>query len=416
MTTELSPNVETTQNRILKRLLEVSLVLNSSLAIEPLLRYIMDSASEITDSEAASILLIDRHTHELYFAATNTPGAEQQMAHIPVPIDNSIAGTVIRENRAVIIQDATRDARINRTVDKQIAFQTRSLMGVPMRIKDDVIGALEVVNRIGSEWTDDDTSHLIILAAQAAVAIENARQAEQLQKAYEELDKLDKLKNDFIAIASHELRTPLSIIIGYSSFLQEEAQGAASEHAAAVLNSAQHLGDIIEELTNLRYLRVGASEVNYATVSLISILQAVQREAESLAQAKNQRFEVVYPGFMEMVEVDSAMIEMALTSLLNNAVKFTPPGGEITVYTERHSAELWIRVKDTGIGIPADQLEDIFKDFYQVAEHMTRKYNGMGLGLSIARAVVVANKGRIWAESEGKGQGACFTISLPMQY
>ena len=169
-------------------------------------------------------------------------------------------------------------------------------------------------------------------------------------------------------------------------------------------------------MTNLRYLRVGASEVNYATVSLISILQAVQREAESLAQAKNQRFEVVSPGFMEMVEVDSAMIEMALTSLLNNAVKFTPPGGKITVYTERHSAELWIRVKDTGIGIPADQLEDIFKDFYQVAEHMTRKYNGMGLGLSIARAVVVANKGRIWAESEGKDQGACFTISLPMQY
>jgi len=150
MTTDISAKIEPTQNHILKRLLEVSLVLNSSLAIEPLLRYIMDSASEITDSEAASILLIDRHTNELYFAATNTPGAEQQMAHIPVPLDNSIAGTVIRENKAVIIQDASRDPRINRTVDRQIAFQTRSLMGVPMRIKDDVIGALEVVNRIGS--------------------------------------------------------------------------------------------------------------------------------------------------------------------------------------------------------------------------------------------------------------------------
>jgi signal transduction histidine kinase len=415
MTIDMSQGAVSTQNRILRRLLDVSLVLNSSLAIEPLLRYIMDSASEITNSQAASILLIDRHTNELYFAATNTPGAEQQMAHIPVPLDNSIAGTVIRDNKAVIIQDASRDPRINRTVDQQIAFQTRSLMGVPMRIKDDVIGALEVVNRIGSEWTDDDCSHLIILAAQAAVAIENARQAEELRKAYEELDKLDKLKNDFIAVASHELRTPLSIIIGYSSFLQEEAQGAASEHAAAVLNSAQHLGDIIEELTNLRYLRVGTTELNLSLVSLISILQAVQRETETLANAKNQRFEVIYPGLTEVVEVDAAMVEMALTNVLNNAVKFTAPGGKIKIYTERHGTELWIRVKDTGIGIPPDQLEDIFKDFYQVAEHMTRKYNGMGLGLSIARAVVAANHGRIWAESEGTGHGACFTISLPIR-
>src|SRR5579864_2189399 len=107
------------QTRILKRLLDVSLVLNSNLALDHLLHDIMDAASEITNSEAASILLIDKRTNELFFAATNTPGAEQQMAHIPVPLGNSIAGTVILENRAVIIQDASNDPRINRTVDQQ---------------------------------------------------------------------------------------------------------------------------------------------------------------------------------------------------------------------------------------------------------------------------------------------------------
>ena len=415
MTTAAPPsNADRDQTRILKRLLDVSLVLNSNLALDRLLHAIMDAASEITNSEAASILLIDKHTNELFFAASNTPGAEQQMAHIPVPLDNSIAGTVIRENRAVIIQDASNDPRINRIVDQQIAFRTRSLMGVPMRIKNSVIGALEVVNWIGSVWTEDDCTHLTSLAAQAAVAIENAQQAEQLHKAYEELDKLDKLKSDFIAIASHELRTPLSIIIGYASFLQEESSGEAGEHAAAVLSSAQHLGQIIEELTNLRYLRVDSAGLTFAPVLVAKLCQTVKRDIESLATAKNQRLVVEPLPPSVTINADESIFQLALTNVLNNAVKFTAPGGIIRLFTQQHGGEIWIRVADDGIGIPAPELENIFKDFYQVSEHMTRKFNGLGLGLSIARAVVQAHGGRIWAESDGVGRGATITISLPL--
>jgi signal transduction histidine kinase len=401
------------QTRILKRLLDVSLVLNSNLTLDRLLHDIMDAASEITNSASASILLIDKRTNELFFAGNNS-GDEQKMAHIPVPLNNSIAGTIILENRAVIIQDASNDPRINRTVDQQIEFQTRSLMGVPMRIKNSVIGALEVVNRIGPAWTEDDCTHLTSLAAQAAVAIENARQAEQLHKAYEELDKLDKLKSDFIAIASHELRTPLSIIIGYASFLQEEASGEAGEHAAAVLNSAQHLGEIIEELTNLRFLRVASAELTFAPASLLTVLQDVEHEIASLVNAKNEKFDKQYPAATVTVNADTGKLEMALTNILNNAVKFTDPGGTIRVFTEQHGGEIWIRVADNGLGIPATELENIFKDFYQVSDHMTRKHNGMGLGLSIARAVVQAHGGRVWAESEGLGHGTTITISLPV--
>jgi len=401
------------QVQILRRLLDAGLVLNSNFALEPLLMYIMDAASEITNAEAASILLIDKRTNELYFVASNTPN-EGRLSHIPIPLDDSIAGTIVLENRSIIIQDARNDIRINRTVDRQIEFETRSLMGVPMRIKNDVIGVLEAVNRIGPPWTDEDRNHLSILASQAAVAIQNAQQAEDLRKAYEELNKLDKLKNDFIAVASHELRTPLSIIIGYASFLQEEAQGEASEHAAAVLSSAQHLGDIIEDMTNLRYLQLGASGLEREPVSLVSILQAVQHQTEGMASAKNQQFEVVYPRLSDMVNVDAVKMQMAFTNVINNAVKFTPPGGKIRVYTEQHSGEIWIRVKDSGIGIPPDQLEEIFKNFYQVADHMTRKYNGMGLGLSIARAVLEAHHGRMWAESDGPNKGSLLTLSLPL--
>ncbi len=401
------------QNQILKRLLEVSLVLNSNFALDPLLNYIMEAASEITKAESASILLIDKRTNELHFAATNTANA-QSMKGIPVPMDGSVAGAIIRENRSIIIQDATQDPRVNRTVDNQTAFQTRSLMGVPMRIKDKVIGVLEVVNRIGPAWTDDDRNHLTILASQAAVAIENASQAEALKKAYEELDKVDKVKNDFIAVASHELRTPLSIIVGYASFLQEEAQGTASEHAAAVLASAQHLGDLIEDMTNLRYLQLGQAELSRTVCSLAEIMEGAHNESQSLAAAKQQRIEISYPALSDVVHVDLMKLQMALTNVLNNAIKFTPPGGTIKMFSERHASDLWIRVQDSGIGIPPDQLERIFENFYQVADHMTRKYNGMGLGLPIARSVVEAHKGRIWAESEGPNQGATLTISLPL--
>lgn len=405
----LDPRLE---NDILRRLLDVSLVLNSNFELETLLKYIMGVSADITHSEAASILLVDPRTNELYFVASNNENT-MQLKRILVPME-SIAGEIVQTNRPVVLQDATHDARVNRTVDKEIAFITRSLMGVPMRIKDEVIGVIEVVNRIGDDWTKQDQAFLQILASQAAIAINNAEQAESLVRANDKLQEVDKLKNDFIAIASHELRTPLSIIVGYASFLKDETAGESSEMADKVLGSAQHLAGLIEDMTNLRYLQQGAAELAIERIALVLLLQSAQKEAETIAQAKEQYLEIHYPGLSDAVEVDPTRFLMALTNVLNNAVKFTPKGGRIDMYTERKAHEIWIRVRDTGMGIPPEQLERIFENFFQVQDHMTRKYNGMGLGLSIARAVVEAHGGRIWAESKGTNQGSLFTISLPL--
>ncbi|PJF33965.1 MAG: hypothetical protein CUN49_17285, partial [Candidatus Thermofonsia Clade 1 bacterium] len=131
------------------------------------------------------------------------------------------------------------------------------LLGVPMHIKGQVIGVLEALNKRTGDWTEEDAHYATILASHAAVAIQNARQTEALRKAYAELDKLDKLKTDFIAVASHELRTPLSVILGYASFLMEDTEGEVSELASAVLNSALQLRSLIEDMTNLRFLHQG---------------------------------------------------------------------------------------------------------------------------------------------------------------
>jgi signal transduction histidine kinase len=303
-----------------------------------------------------------------------------------------------------------------RQTDDASGFVTRSLIGVPMRHKEQPMGVLEAVNKKEGTWSDSDQRNLMILASQAAVAIENARLVQQLQRAYNELNQIDKLKNDFIAIASHELRTPLSVILGYATFLQEEAQGAASEHATHVLNSAMRMRDLISDLTNLRYLKMGEMELAREHLPLASLFQAAQQDVESLANAKGHMLRVEKPEMNLVVVVDRIKLGMVLTNLLNNAIKFTPPGGKITLSYVRKPQSVWITIKDTGIGIPSDQLTRIFDEFHQVEDHMTRRHGGMGLGLAIAKALVEAHGGRIWAESEGVNRGSTFIINLPVSH
>jgi signal transduction histidine kinase len=403
------------QNDKLRRLLEVSLVLNENLALKPLLSFIMDAVCEIIDADAASILLYNRTLDELRFVASNSPGVRtEELARIPVPMDGSIAGEILRERKVVMIQDARRDPRIYRSVDEKIDFETRSLLGVPMEIKGDAIGVLEAVNKHSGGWTEHDQNYLSILAAQAAVALQNAQQSEALRKAYEELGKIDTMKNDFIAVASHELRTPLGVILGYASFLQEESQGEANDHATQVLNAALHMRNLIEDMVNLRFLQVGATDdLIRETVPIGKLLSHAYTDAKALSDAKGHQLALDPTNGTLTVNVDRVKIGTVLENVLNNAIKFTPNGGWITITIEPRAREVWVHISDSGVGIPTDQLEKIFDKFHQAEDHMVRKFNGMGLGLAIARGMAEAHGGRLWAESQGTGMGSTFTLALP---
>src|SRR5258708_1068730 len=233
-----------------------------------------------------------------------------------------------------------------------------------------------------------------ILASQSAYAIQNSQQAEALKQAYNELNKVDKIKNDFIAIASHELRTPLGVILGYASFLKDEAEGEASEHASAVLNSVLHLRNLIEDLTNLRYLQLGRADLIRDDVPILALLEAAQHDVQSLIEAKGQSFIVERHDEQAVVHVDRLKIGMAFTNILNNAIKFTANKGAIVVTTERRPHEIIVGIADTGVGIIPQQLEKNFEEFFHSEDHMTRRHNGMGIGLSIARGMVEAHGGR----------------------
>lgn len=397
----------------LQQLVEISLSLNSTLALEPLLQMIMDVSCELVDSEATSILLIDRNTRDLVFSANNSGGSDDLIGR-PVPLQNSIAGTILLENRPFAFNDVSADPRHYEEIGKDVGVEVRSLLGVPMRIKDEVIGVLEAINKRDGPWTRADASSLLVLASQAAVAIHNAQLMAALRKAYDELDKTDKLKNDFIAIASHELRTPLGIILGYASFLRMDTEGESLEHADVVFQSALQLRSIIEQLTNLVYLKEDAVELSLAEVSVADLLRTAQQDIQSLAEAKGHLLVVRLPDADRHVTVDVGKMATALGNLLNNAVKFTPAGGEIVMETQFRPDEVWIIVRDNGVGIPPESADTIFDEFYQVEDHLTRRHGGMGLGLSIAQGLVAAHQGRLWAESAGADQGSSFFISLPL--
>lgn len=397
----------------LSRLVEISVTLNSTLDLDRLLQFIIDSAADLLESEGASILLVDEKTHDLYFAAAHGSDPEE-LKQIPVPVQSSIAGTIFREDRPLIINEVASDPRHFRDVGDKIHKEIRTLIGVPLRIRDKVTGVLEAINKRKGVFNESDLHLLSNIASQAAVAIHNTRLLEALQRAYDELGKLSQLKSDFISIASHELRTPLGLILGYATLLKEEAGAEASEHAEVVLNSALRMRGLIEAMTNMNMLQIDADEIRMERLELQPVIMAACEEVSELIKTKGQLFSVKLAEEPIFIHGDGPKLTLALINLLNNAMRFTPAEGFIRVETTIHGREVRIHVVDNGIGIPVDQLESIFVEFYQVGSHMTRRHEGLGLGLAIVKAIVEAHGGRVWAESEGSGHGATFMLALPL--
>jgi len=399
----------------LTRILEISQALTSTLELESLLQQILQAATELTETEAASIMLYDKRASDLRFvAATGRNSQELGRQNIHVPIEGSIAGTIFKTRQPMLIEQADADPRHYNQVDEKIDFDTRSILGVPLRIKERAIGVVEVLNKLkGTAFSSEDIQVLSTLAAHAAVAIENAQLVNALQRAYKKLNELDQLKSDFIAIASHELRTPLGLILGYASMLKDEAGDQADEKLEAVLNSALRLRSLIEDMVNLRYVQTGEAALELSQFDLRDLAQICCDECESLASTREQSITYNAPSEPLLIQADRSKVALALTNIMTNALKFTPNNGRIQVSINKHENEAWATITDTGPGIPAKDLERIFEQFYQVEPHMTRKHGGMGLGLSIARGMIELHGGRIWVESE-IGQGSRFTFALPV--
>ncbi len=396
----------------LRRLVELSVSLNSTLNLNELLNTIIETATDILGCEAGSILLVDEKSGNLFFAASTGKNAEK-LAKIPVPLNNSLAGSIFQSGEPIIINVVDNEPRHNQTADKLVGFETESLLGVPLRIRERKMGVLEVLNKKTGVFTKDDAEILNVVASHAAVALHNAQLVQALKQAYDKVSKADELKNDFLALASHELRTPLGIIIGYATFLREEAPGEASEHAKHVLDAAQKMRTILEDMNNLTMLETDTSTLSLKETNIQSLLKKTAAELEEFTQTQGQKIVLDVPDEPISCLLDPQKINIALSNLLHNALRFSPENATVTLGVKSDGKNLLFWVEDHGIGLSQEELKLIFDKFYQVDSPNVRRYGGMGLGLTIAKGLVKAQDGRIWAESAGEGKGTTFKILLP---
>ena len=405
-------DLEGRQQQLL-RLVELSMTLNSTLDLDELLQTITSTATELLDCEASSILLYDEKNPRLYFAASTgtDPG---KLAEIPVPMEGSIAGTIFRTNQPMILNNAEQDPRHYSNVSDHVKFKINTLLGVPMPIKDRTVGVLEAVNKRDGIFNERDVAILSVTAAHAAIAINNARLLKQTKQALEKVKETNSIKSNFLSLASHELRTPLGIIIGYATFLQEEAKGELSDHAQQVLNAAEQMRSLLDQMNNLTLLQTDEMVMRPSKISIQDILNFACDEIKYFAARKNLALVFAFEDDPIYITVDPEKTTLAIVNLLNNAIRFSPNDSQIVIGAIEQGNQVMAWVQDNGKGIPGDKLQKIFEEFYQLEPPNTRHYGGLGIGLTIAKGLIEAQGGRIWAESGGEGRGSTFKVLLPL--
>lgn len=333
---------------------------------------------------------------------------------------------------------------------------TGALMIAPLMTKGRVIGMVTAVNRLDQrQFTQHDVDLLMALTAQAATAIENARLSEELarfnreleqmvqkrteevRQAYEQLEQLDRAKSKFIGITSHELRTPITVIRGYSQILESSPAIKNDENmrniVGGILNGTNRMYELVNSMLDLAKIDNQTLQLAIGTVYLpVHIKEQVATFGEVL-KTRNLTIETTGLSELPMIQADPETLRKVFQNLVGNAIKYTPNGGKITISGRSVPAgeilgsdAVEIIVADSGIGINPAHLELIFAKFFQTGEvalHSTSKTmfkgGGPGLGLTIARGIVEAHGGKLWAESSGYDEAACpgsqFHLVLPVR-
>jgi len=243
------------------------------------------------------------------------------------------------------------------------------------------------------------------------------RGSHELQRLNEQLQQASKAKSDFLANMSHELRTPMNAILGFVEMVLDEIYGDVPAHLKEPLTDIQtngkHLLRLINDVLDLSKIEAGRMELVLGEYSVQEVVETVRASLQSLALEKGLGFVAAAQEDIPLAFGDGRRITQCLTNLVGNALKFSK-GGRVAVWVEQQGENLLYRVSDTGIGIPKNELENIFNEFQQVDMAMTREFAGTGLGLNITKKFVEMHGGRIWVESE-LGKGSTFFFSIPLR-
>lgn len=390
----------------LNTLIDVVKIVNSTLNLNTLLGLAMRLTTQVMKAEASSLMLIDEKTEELVFKVT-FGDKKEEIKGFRLALGEGIAGWVAKEGQSLLVADAQNDARFDKSIDKKTGFKTKSIICVPLKIKEHIIGIIEVINKKDTDsFTPDDVNMCNAFASQVAIAIENAR-------LYENITQVEKVKSEFISIISHELRTPLMIIIGSLELLRDAQQLDGSkrkEFIKIVSDECNNFSRLINDLLIVADLESGKMKLQKREIMLQDLVKEVVDKQKIDSQKYNLEFQLA--SDIPRVWVDAEKIGHVFTHLVENAVKFSPQGGAIRIELQQKPTELLFSITDQGKGIVQEYLDKIFDRFYQIDSSDTRTAEGTGTGLYLVKQIIEAHGGKISVESE-PGKGSKFSFTLP---
>ena len=338
----------------------------------------------------------------------------------PTMIPDAVNPAVLR---TIETREQTTESEL---LDRSIA----TIVHAPLLALDEIVGVISILSVEGEKLSARNSDLLRAVSYQVGTAIQNVRLLEsirdqqeelqaknaQLELYVEELMNADRLKNEFLANTSHELRTPLNSIIGFLNLVLDglcESEEEQKELLGHALRSGRHLLDLINDVLDLSRIEAGRLQLELREVDLAFVLAEVQSTLAVQAQEKHLQLAIAPPPHGLKVSADESRLRQVLMNIVGNAIKFTQRGEvRVSVDAPDGSPFVEIRVKDTGIGVPADRRERLFRKFSQADASTTRKFGGSGLGLVIVKELLEMMGGGVRLDSGGDGLGTLVTITL----
>lgn len=415
---------------------QAGLLFSSTLDRETLLDKVLETLTRDLRYDRALISFYDP-SHQV-ITDTRAIGAPQAILDfakarlIPVSDPDSPEGMVLLQGKPLLIRDIRTVWDRLHPLNQQLArlTGTKSLMVAPLKTKDRILGSIMVDRMQEQSLNEEDLELLVTFAHQVAIALDNAsayQQIEELNVGLEakvrertaELEQADRLRSQFLSHVSHELKTPLTSIKGFLQNMLDGLTGPVTDkqqrYLMRMLENSERLIRMIEDLLDRTRIQTGKLDVSPIELNLGECVADVIEQLRFLAQAKRQQVEFVDSAVPLLVLADQDRLIQIIINLVQNAMKFTPEGGRITVTVGLDSVgHAGVSVRDTGPGIPLDYLDKIFDPFFRVKQSRTG-VKGLGLGLSIVRTLVELHGGMIKARPREPGEGAELYFTLPLR-
>jgi signal transduction histidine kinase/CheY-like chemotaxis protein len=406
---------EKQQTARLVQVAAASLTIHSALSVDSVLRVITEEARRIIDThQSVSSMTVNEQWAQAINAISLSDKYAQWRTYDAKPDGSGIYAVVCATNKPMRLTQAELEAHPAwRRFGKEVANHPplRGWLAAPFVGRDGRnLGLIQVSDKVdGSDFTADDEAILMQLAYIASVAIENAR-------LYDDLRDADRRKDEFLATLAHELRNPLaSIRNGLQIMRLAGTSGAAAEQARTMMErQLTQMVRLVDDLLDVSRITRGKIELRKERVELAAVVASAVETSRPLIEASGHELTVTLPPEPIPLDADLTRLAQTFSNLLNNAARYTEQGGHIWLTAERHGGEVMVKVRDTGLGIPADMLPKIFEMFTQVDRSLERSQGGLGIGLTLVKRLVEMHGGSVEARSDGPGKGSEFTVRLPV--